>query len=174
MLVQPHDTLEKLQQQQNQTQNPATVLKIRAICLAKKSWTAPQIAEALGKSRRTIQRWIQLYNQHGIDGLKDHRGGNNHYLCEQQEKQLQVMLDQLAKDPQSGVRHAGELIPLIEMHFGVTYSLSGLYDLLRRLNYSWLMPRQSHEKNDPAKMEAFKKTSIKTSKRSPKSILIEE
>jgi len=40
----------------------------------------------------------------------------------------------------------------------VRYALSGLYGLLHRLGYSWLVPRPRHPKADPAAQAAFKKT----------------
>jgi transposase len=134
------------------------VLKLRAIRLARDGWIARDIGAALGKSYRTIQQWVTGYNAHGLGGLQDRRTSNRRHLSAEQEQQLRDHLDALAKDPRAGVRHAAGLMPFITQHFGVTYSLSGLYELLHRLGYSWLMPRPRHEKNDPAKVEAFKKT----------------
>lgn len=158
MHVTPHHTLAQLQQHQHRADRPAMVLKLRALILARQGWIAPAIAEALGKSVRTIQQWVGDYNRAGLDGLTDRRGGNRRHLDAAQEQQLCEHLDALADDPDDGVRHAAALIPFIERHLGVTYSLSGLYGLLHRLGYAWLMPRQRHEKNDPQAVEAFKKT----------------
>jgi len=157
MHVVNHHTVEALEQLQNRTRQPAMVLKLRGVILAREGWTAPRIAQALGKSRRTIQTWVEHYNHDGLDGLRDRRGGNHRYLTPDQEQQLADHIDTLAEDPHAGVRHAAELIPHVEQHFGVTYSLSGLYELLHRLGYSWLAPRPRHEKNDPAAVAAFKK-----------------
>lgn len=158
MHVVHHHSLSELQRLQNTADRPAMVLKIRTLRLARQGWTHKQIAEALGKSPRTIQQWVGDYNRDGLEGLKDRRTSNNRYLTAQQEQQLCEHIDALANDPHDGVRYAKDLIAVIEQRFGKTYSLSGLYDLLHRLGYSWLMPRPRHEKNDPAKVEAFKKT----------------
>ena len=133
------------------------VLKFRAIILALRGWIARDIAEALGKSERTIQQWVIDFNRDGVDGLLDRRGGNRFHLDDQQEQQIIEYLDAKARDPQDGVRHARELIAWIEQKFNKTYSLSGLYDMLHRLGFSWLMPRPCHEKNDPLVMEEFQK-----------------
>jgi len=170
MYVTPHHTLDELQQRQDRADRPAMVLKLRAVILARRGWIAPAIAEALGKSVRTIQQWVGDYNRAGLDGLTDRRGGNRRHLDASQEQQLREHLDTLADDPNDGVRHAADLIPLIEQLFGVTYSLTGLYALLHRLGYAWLMPRQRHEKNDPAKIETFKKTPRRSCNRSPTTI----
>ena len=170
MHVVTHHTLEELQHLQDHADRPAMVLKLRALILARRGWFASDIAEALGKSVRTVQQWVGDYNRGGLDGLRDRRGGNRRYLSDEQEQQLREHLDALAQDPHRGVRHAGELIPFIEQHFNVTYSLSGLYELLHRLGYVWLMPRPRHEKNDPQAVEAFKKTPPRSCDGSPRNI----
>ena len=170
MHVTAHHTLDELQQRQHRADRPVMVLKLRALILARQGWIAPTIAAALGKSVRTIQQWVGDYNRDGLDGLTDRRGGNRRHLDATQEQQLCEHLDTLAEAPDDGVRHAAELIPLIEQRFGVTYSLSGLYSLLHRLGYQWLMPRQRHEKNDPQAVEAFKKTPRRSCNRSPTNI----
>ena len=155
MRVVTHHTVEQLQHLQRKADRPSMVLKLRAIALARKCWIAPDIADALGKSTRTIQQWADDYNTQGLEGLRDRRGGNHRYLNAQQEQQLKDRIDAAAEDPNDGVRHVAELAPWIEEHFGVTYSLSGLYDLLHRLGYEWLVPRPRHIKNDPEMIEAF-------------------
>ena len=161
MHVVTHHTVEQLQQLQRKADRPSMVLKFQAIVLARNDWMAREIAEALGKSTRTIQQWVGDYNMQGLEGLADRRGGNHRYLNAQQEQQLKDRLDAAAEDPNDGVRHAAELAPWIEEHFGVSYSPSGLYDLLHRLGYEWLVPRPRHIKNDPAVIEAFKKTPLR-------------
>jgi transposase len=167
MHVVHHHSLDELQRRQDTADRPAMVLKLRSIRLARDGWTHKRIAAALGKSPRTIQQWVGDYNRQGLDGLKDHRTSNRRHLTAEQEQQLCDHLDTLAQDPHDGVRHAKDLIPVIEQRFGKIYSLSGLYDLLHRLGYAWLMPRPRHEKNDPAKVEAFKKTPHRSSRPSP-------
>ena len=161
MHVVTHHTVEQFQQLQRKADRPSMVLKFQAIVLARNDWMAREIAEALGKSTRTIQQWVGDYNRQGLEGLADRRGGNHRYLNAQQEQQLKDRLDAAAEDPNDGVRHVAELAPWIEEHFGVSYSPSGLYDLLHRLGYEWLVPRPRHIKNDPAVIEAFKKTPLR-------------
>ncbi|WP_041350350.1 helix-turn-helix domain-containing protein [Nitrosococcus watsonii] len=42
-------------------------------------------------------------------------------------------------------------------HFGVSYSLSGLYEVLRRAGLSWVSARSRHPQRDGQVQEAFKK-----------------
>jgi transposase len=167
MKVIDHDSVEALEKLESEAEKPAFALKLRALILARQGWPAVRIAEALGKTDRSIQGWIQLYNQHGLEALREKRGGNHVYLTPDQENQLKAHLEAKANDPHDGVRFAYELLPLIQERFGVTYSLSGLYVLLHRLGYEWLSPRPRHVKNDPDVVEAFKKTPRRLSPRSP-------
>ena len=159
MKVTAHHSIEELEQLASAQKHAAEHLRLRAIILAKQRWDAATIARALGKGRRTIQQWVADYNTKSLKGLADARGGNHRYLTEEQEQQLCEHLDQLGEDPEQGIRHAADLMPWIEEHFGKVYSLSGLYELLHRLGYSWLMPRPRHPKHDPEAQAVFKKTS---------------
>ena len=62
MHVVTHHTVEQLQQLQRKADRPSMVLKFQAIVLARNDWMAREIAEALGKSTRTIQQWVGDYN----------------------------------------------------------------------------------------------------------------
>ncbi len=144
--------------------------RLQMVILAMQGQTAPQIAQAVGSSRRTVQDWVYSYNASGLEGLTDHRGGNRRHLTHDQERQLCEYLDRTAADPHQGVRRGEDLRQWIQQQFGVLYSLPGIYDLLRRLEYSWLMPRPRHAQTDPAAQEEFKKKRRKRLVKSPKHI----
>lgn len=48
-----------------------------------------------------------------------------------------------------------DFIRILEDEFGVRYELSGVYDLLHRMNLSVLVPRPQHRKSDPKAMKAW-------------------
>ena len=170
MHVQTHHSIEQLESLAAGERDAPRHLKLRALILARRGWTAPRIAEALGKSPRTIQQWVGDYNRAQLDGLTDRRGGNHRYLTDDQETELAAYLDETGADPERGVRHAAELIPWIEQQFGKLYTLKGLYDLLHRLGYAWLMPRPRHPGADAEAQDAFKKRSPRISNTSPMNI----
>ena len=165
MTVQPHHSIEQLEQQARRAKDATRHRRLRAVILAKQGWTAPHVADAVGSKRRTVQDWIRHYNEQGLDGLVDQRGGNHRYLADEQEQQIKAHLDRTAADPHDGVRFGADLQAWIEQQFGVLYSLNGIYALLDRLGYSWLMPRSRHPKADPQAQVAFKKKSPSKSKR---------
>ena len=115
MYVKSHHSIEQLEDLAVGETNVTKHLKLRALVLAKRGWVASRIAEALGKSARTIQQWVGDYNRQQLNGLIDHRGGNHRYLTDDQEAQLSAHLDETGADSERGVRHAAELIPWIEL-----------------------------------------------------------
>ena len=48
-----------------------------------------------------------------------------------------------------------DFIRILEEEFGVRYELSGVYDLLRRMDLSVLVPRPQHRESDPKAMKAW-------------------
>ncbi|MBV8607766.1 MAG: helix-turn-helix domain-containing protein, partial [Singulisphaera sp.] len=43
----------------------------QAVVLAKQGHSAPEIAQALGCSRRAVQTWVARYNQGGVPALQE-------------------------------------------------------------------------------------------------------
>jgi transposase len=164
-----HHSLDELKRLRHRTLG-GTRDRLQMVILAMQGQTAPQIAQAVGSSRRTVQDWVYSYNASGLEGLKDRRGGNRRHLTRDQERRLCEYLDRTAADPHQGVRRGEDLRQWIQQQFGVMYSLPGIYDLLRRLEYSWLMPRPRHAQTDPAAQEEFKKKRLKRLVKSPKRI----
>lgn len=167
MHVCEHHSVLELKRLAKRERRAAMVRRLQVVILARQEQTTPQIVEATGVSRRTVQEWVQRYNADGLAGLKDRRrGGNRRHLSTDQEEQVRQYLDRVADDPHDGVRRGADLRRWLEEKFGVLYSLTGVYDLLHRLGYSCLMPRPRHSKADPQAQAAFKKTHWRRSKRS--------
>jgi transposase len=159
-----HDALADLQRMVKRERDARRRFRIQIIVLAMQNRTAPQIAQSLGISRRSLQHWVGRYNHKGLAGLEDLRGGNHRHLKTDQEREVAAYLDRTASDPRDGVRRGEDLRRWIEKQFGTIYSLTGAYDLLHRLGYSWLMPRPSHAKASKEAQEEFKKKRPRKSK----------
>lgn len=167
MQVIVHDSVSVLQQRRRKARGGLRD-RIQMVVLARQGRTAPEIAEALGSSRRTVQDWVYRYNAHGFDGLRDRRrGGNRRHLSPAQEQRVCDYIDRAAADPHAGVRRGEDLRQWIDRQFGVLYTLTGIYELLHRLGYSCLMPRPRHAQTDPGAQEAFKKKPAPTWRKSP-------
>jgi transposase len=130
----------------------------RAVLLALDGDEAVEIAEALGRARRSVQDWVYAYRDGGIDNLLPGKSpGRPTKLPRDREGELRARLD-AGPRPADGVctLRGKDVVSILEREFGVTYSLDGAYDLLERLGYSCLTPRPRHEKNDPAAVAEFK------------------
>lgn len=129
--------------------------------------TAPQIAQLLRCSRRTVQRWVYGYRDHGMAGLEEAmRYGKSPRLTEAQQTRLRERLDR-GPLPEDGVCtfRGKDIARVIQCEFGVVYSLSGVYQLLHALDYSSLKPRPRHNKNDPQAVEQFRQDAPLLSRR---------
>src|SRR3954453_24025519 len=71
MHIEEHDPLDRLQEAASDCRNTRTWPRVQAIILAKQGDTAPQIARALGVSRRAVQAWEAAYNRGGPRVLPD-------------------------------------------------------------------------------------------------------
>src|SRR3954453_23646524 len=71
MHVDDHDPLDRLQEAARGHRNTRTWPRVQAVILAKQGDPAPQIARALGVSRRAVQAWVATYNRAGLEALPD-------------------------------------------------------------------------------------------------------
>jgi transposase len=161
MHVAGHLTLDEIRDRADAEADRRTFVRLRAVFLAASGRTAPQIAEALGSSRRAVQPWIARYNAEGPDALADRpRPGQPTLLPPEATGRFRERID-AGPTPADGVctLRAKEIREILRAEFGVAYSLPGVYLLLHRLGYSCLDPRPRHRKSDPAAQEEFKKRS---------------
>ena len=141
--------------------------RYRAVLMALDGDEAVEIAEALGRARRSVQDWVYAYRDGGVDDLLPGKSpGRPTKLPREREAEFKARLD-AGPRPEDGVctLRGEDVVSILEREFGVRYSLDGAYDLLERLGYSCLTPRPRHEKNDPAAMAEFQEQAPLLSKR---------
>ncbi len=132
--------------------------RYRAVLMALDGGEAAEIAEALGRARRSVQDWVYAYRDGGVDDLLPGKSpGRPTKLPRDREAQFKARLD-AGPRPEDGVctLRGKDVVAILEREFGVKYSLDGAYDLLERLGYSCLAPRPRHEKGDPAERDRFR------------------
>lgn len=162
MQIELYHSSDELKRLFRKEKDPRVSNRIRAVYLGLMGKTAPEIATVLGFSRRTVQKWIQSYNQKGLEGLLDSPGRGQR--CKLNPEQLQWLRQRIEEGPrpEDGVCVLGgkEIQRIIEQQFGVTYHLNSVYQLLHRLGYSYVSSRPEHPKGDPEARKAFKKKSL--------------
>jgi transposase len=157
--MQVHDwvTLEALELIERRERDAQRAKRLRIVILAMQGWTAPAIAMSVGLSRRVCQRWIERFNECGLEGLEDQRrSGRKATLTPDQEEQFR---ERLAAKPTPEDRvctlRGVDIQRILEVEFGRKRSLAAVYNLLHRLNYSCLRPRPRHHKADPQAQAQF-------------------
>jgi transposase len=154
------DALGELKQALKRTLSGRNQTRIRAVLAVAKGWYIPQVAEAFTLKERSVRNWVHQYNQQGLEGLRDHRGGRQSRLSVPQRQQLKSRIEAgpLPQDEVCSLR-GEDIRRILQEEFGLSYSLNGVYYILhRQLGMSYLKPRPRHHKADPAAQEAFKKT----------------
>jgi putative transposase len=133
--------------------------RYRAVLLALDGKEAPEIAESLGRARRSVQDWAYAYRDGGVDAVQPaRRKGREPKLPREREAELMARLDAGPRPEDGGVctLRGRDVVRILEREFLVTYTLAGAYELLERLGYSCLAPRPRHEKSDPAEQQRFR------------------
>lgn len=116
-----------------------------------------QIAERVGRSRQFVDQWVGRYRTGGLDAIVARKQpGRAPRLTAAQDERLKAILDGGPRPTDRVCTLRGrDVRRIVETEFGVVYTAGGIYDVLRRLDYSSLKPRPRHRKNDPAKAAQF-------------------
>jgi transposase len=119
------------------------------------------IAAAICRSRKFVQRWAYAYRDGGIDAIRARpRGGGVPRLRGEAARRLAARLD---AGPAPGDKvctlRGRDVQRIMKQELGADLSLSAVYRTLHRLGYSCLAPRPRHEKQDLAAQEQFKTVS---------------
>jgi transposase len=158
MHVEDHDPPDRLQEVARGYRNTRTWPRVQAVLLAKQGDTAPQIARALGVSRRAVQAWVAAYNRGGVEALPDRpHPGRAPTLPRHEEGRFRERLDGPPRPGDEVCELRGtDIRRILEHEFAARYTLSGVYRLLHRLGYNDLMPRPQHPETHPEAQEFFK------------------
>src|SRR3954469_14193004 len=158
MHVEDRDSLERVHEAAKQCRKTRAWPRAQALVLAQQGDTAPEIARALGVSRRAVQAWVAAYNRGGLEALPARpHPGRAPILPRDQEARLLERIDAPPR-PEDGVceLRGADIRRILEQELGARYSQSGVYKLLHRLHYNDLMPRPQHPDSNPEAQEFFK------------------
>jgi transposase len=126
---------------------------LHGLWLLRRGWRVDAVADAVGVSRRTVERWIDWYRTGGLAKVLTHRQGG----LGQPARLTAAQQTQVAAEVATGrFRTAAEIGAWIADTFGVAYRPGGLYSVLGRLRCHPKVPRPLHEKADLAAQAAWK------------------
>jgi len=151
------ESLGTLQELERRYCNRPQELRIKALRLLKEhpEWTLKQVAELLGRSVRTLYRWWRSYREGGLEELLQVKRGGGQRPVKIGEAGLQELQRKLQEDGFADLKEAQKWL---EERFGVHYSLSGVWYLVRvELKAKLKTGRPQSAKQNPQAVEAFKK-----------------
>lgn len=131
--------------------------RLRAVELAIAGESTLAIMRMIGRSRGFVQRWCYVYRDQGLDAVraKSPPGRPTRLPRDQHDAFKQRVVDGPADNDGVCALRGSDFIRILSDEFGVHYTLSGVYELLRRLNLSVLVPRPQHRKSDPQAMQQW-------------------
>jgi transposase len=139
-------------------QNGRMRIRLMALFHINNGVNRKQTAKYLQISRRMVNEWLKRFNEEGIDGLIEKpRSGRPRALSTDQLEKLKKYVVSHAIKPDGGRIKGTLVIAYVEQEFGVSYSLTNIYRLLHRLNFSWITSRSKHPKQSQDAQEDFKK-----------------
>ena len=115
-----------------------------------------------GMDRQTLRDWVNRFNEHGPDGLKETWSkGNPPRLSPEQQAELAHLVETGPDQAVHGVVRwrRVDLQRIIAERFGVTYHERTVGKLLHQLGFSHISARPRHPAQDERIMAEFKKTS---------------
>ena len=160
--VQPHLSIDEIQQRIKETVGFIQVQRWLVIYnAAVDPRPASEIAKHTGLALQTVHNLISQYNRLGPAALEGPgKGGRRRaYLTVAEEAEFLQSFRGSAITGQ--VATTREIQRVLEKKIGHAVDKSMVYKMLRRHGWRKVVPRTAHEKSDPERQAAFKKTSRK-------------
>lgn len=124
--------------------------KINAVILLGSGWTLAEVKDALLIDDETLRSYVKKYQEGGLSELLkvDYKGS---------QPLLSVKhIDLLCQELNASIHLTTQsVIEFVEKKFQITYSLSGMRDLLHRLGYEYKKPKLVPGNPDPVAQEIF-------------------
>ena len=151
--------LEELKRREKVTRDLKEKKRLMGIRLKLEGYPLKKIMEIIPVSQSGLLAWINAFNRDGYEGLKTRKPrGKIRFLNQEQVDIVRGWLDEGPSECHDCCFWTGaKLIEAVEKEFGISYSSSGIYELLKDLGYSRQVVKTRHHKCDPEKVEEFKK-----------------
>jgi len=125
-----------------------------------------QLAKLIGVDPNSIQNWRTIYSNSGISGILSHGriGFKPSLITKEEHKKIEQKLTQ----PKNALRGYKELMQWIKKELGKDIKYTTVVEYSKRHFGSKIkVARKTHVLKDEEKVATFKKTSVKSFKKSP-------
>lgn len=124
--------------------------RIKTVLYLDKGMSYAEIAELLFIDDSTLRRYYEIYNEKGIAGLLQYNyTGGLSYLSDEEIKEIDQHLQENLYQTSKEIAH------YIESKYKVPYSVEGIRDLLRRINFVFKKTKHLPGKGDVALQKQF-------------------
>jgi transposase len=131
-----------------------TAVKLKAICALEKN-SISKVAQVFNCSRNTLKNWVKRFSEDGVGGIVDKpRKPRKSKLTDKQKSELSELL----QDHHSNWTLL-KLQKLLNDKYEIQISKTGLWKIIKDLDFSYITPRKQHYLQDKAKLAEFKKNS---------------
>lgn len=158
------ESLDDLVEQLRQADRPTAKERLQVLYWLKQE-QAPSIstiAQAVGKHRNTVQTWLSMYREGGVEAMLKVKksSGRVRVIPRWAEEALAKRLE----DPNHGFQSYGAVQQWLAQTLGVEAQYHAVYQMTRyRLQAKLKVARPQHCRQDPQQREAFKQTLQTTS-----------
>ena len=151
-----------LQQEIQRSEESRHDHRLHGVLLVAQGMTCPDVARLLGDAPRSVEHWVNRFQQQGLGGLTEReRSGRPPRLSEKQRKEVDGVLRQKPSD--AGMRvnlwDGKTLSAWIDKTYGIQLRVRQCQRLFRQLGFRWRKPRPVLARADPARQRAHKKNS---------------
>lgn len=130
--------------------NKRHAYRIHAVILLGTGWTYEETAAALFLDDETLRNYVKRYKNNGVDALiTDHYKGSHAKLTAEELRELDQHLET------NTYLIVEAIIDYVEKTYYVSYSVSGMTELLHRLNFTYKKSKLVPAKADAEKQETF-------------------
>lgn len=133
-------------------------IRLRCVELWESGWSNSDIATALDRSVRTVQKWVKIARDQGIDSLKakPHPGATPKLSDEQmQDLCNRLVAGALASGYSTDLWTCPRIAEMIFKVYGVTYHVDYLGQLLKSLGFSCQKPQRVAAERDQARISRW-------------------
>ena len=133
----------------------------RLIMLAylKEGRSKAQVSQLTFTAPDRVYAWLKRFREQGIEGLREKpRSGRPGLLDRSAYNALQQKIEDSQSSLSGGRLRGEDIIQLVKDEWGVEYTLSGIYRLMKAIGMSWVSTRSEHPKQDEQAQQPFKKT----------------
>ena len=133
--------------------------RLMMLAYLKEGMSKAQVSRLTFTAPDRVYAWLKRFHEQGIEGLRDKPRSSRPSLLDRSAYDALKPKIEHSQSSRSGGRLRGEdMIQLVKDEWGVEYTLSGIYRLMKAIGMSWVSTRSKHPKQDEQAQQQFKKT----------------